>query len=172
MAISPDKTTETILGIAIAAVSFLAGQVWSLAKTLYRERKLKRALQNEIKEMPPWLLRGQRALECLIQLSCLEELANYGPVPIPVQVHAEHFPEINLKLTTAERTSFNAIYHLVYGINKGVEKIYELMPSCGNDPDTFHQLRLVLDTTYRNSHHALLLIKFHFENIKHLEKIT
>jgi len=172
MAISSNKTTETILGIAIAVVSFLAGQVWSLLKTLYRERKLKRALQTEIEEAPPCILRNLEALKCMIQLSCLYELANYGPVSIPVHVHAEHFPEINLKLTKAERTSINAIYHLIYQLNADFKKITELGPTCGNDPLKLRQLMMMLDTAYRNSYHVLLLIRLHLDHIEDLEHIT
>lgn len=167
-----DKAIETIVAVAISAVSFLAGQGWSLGKTLYRERKLKKALQREIAEMPPWLLRNLRTLECMIQLARLHELANYGPVPIPVQVHAEHFPEINLKLSTSERTSIGAIYQLVHRINADCSKITDLNPTCRTDADNFYQLMLLLDTSFRNSHQALLLIRLHLANINNLDEIT
>ena len=93
------KWIDVVLGMAAGTVSFLALQGWNLGKDLYRERKLRRALWTEIKELPPWLLRNHKTFECMIQLSCLEELANSGPVPLPIQVHAEHFPEINLTLS-------------------------------------------------------------------------
>jgi hypothetical protein len=107
----------------------------------------------------------------MIQLSCLQQLANRGPVPIPVHIHAEHFPEINLTLSTAERMSTNAIYNLIFGVNECVGKMKELIPRCGRDADTFQQLRVLLDNAYRNSHHALLLIRLHLENIKNLERL-
>jgi len=82
---------DVVLGMAVGTVSFLALEGWNLSKDLYRQRKLRRALWTEIEELPPWLLRNHETFECMIQLSCLEELANHGPVPLPIQVHAEHF---------------------------------------------------------------------------------
>jgi len=66
----------------------------------------------------------------MIQLSRLEELANHAPVPVPVQVHAEHFPEINLSLSGPERISINGIYNLIYRINGYFEKIIDVDPRC------------------------------------------
>jgi hypothetical protein len=172
MDIPSERALEILLGLGIACISFLAGQVWGLGKTLYRRRKLKRALQTEIGELQPWLLRNLITIECMIQLSCLQELANHGPVPLPVQIHAEHFPEINLDLSRAERTSINAIYSLVYRINEDSEKLTDLNPLCARDSANFHQLRQVLDRAYRNSHHVLVLIRLHLENIDNLAFIT
>lgn len=46
------------------------------------------------------------------------------------------------------------------------------MPKCGSDAKNFHEMRLVLDAAYRNSYHALLLIKLHQEYVHKLEEIT
>jgi hypothetical protein len=164
MDLSRQRETEIVLGLAIACVSFLTGQAWDFGRLLYRRRKLKRALETEIKELHPWLRRNIITLQCMIQLSCMEELANHIPVPMPVQVHAEHFPEINLDLSKEERTSINGIYNLIFRINQATEKLVELSPKCASDPDTFGQLRQLLDQSYRNSHHALLLIELHVEH--------
>ena len=168
MDLSRQRETEIALGLAIACISFLAGQAWDFARLLYRRRKLKRALETEVKELHPWLRRNILTVQCMIQLSCVEELANHIPVPIPVQVHAEHFPEINLDLSKEERTSINAIYNLIFRINQATEKLVELSPKCASDPGTFDQLRQVLDQSYRNSHHAIFLIELHFKDTDHL----
>ncbi len=164
MGLPRQREIEIVLGVAIACVSFLAGQAWNFAKLLYRTRKLKRALETEIKELHPWLRRNIITLECMIQLSWVEELANHIPVPMPIQVHAEHFPEINLDLSKEERMSINGIYNLIFRINQATEKLVELSPKCVSDPDTFGQLRQILDQSYRNSHHVLRLIEIHVEH--------
>src|SRR5258708_5876022 len=169
---TPDSTNDIIIKIAIGVGAFVGGQAWNLGKTLSRERKLKRALQNEIEEVPPCLLRNLEALKCMIQLSCLHELANYGPVQIPVHVHAEHFPEINLKLSRGERISINAIYNLIYQLNLDFKKIVELSPACRSDPKNFESIAMMLDTAYRNLYHVLLLIQCHRENIDDLDRFT
>jgi hypothetical protein len=46
------------------------------------------------------------------------------------------------------------------------------MPKCGTDAKDFHEMRLVLDAAYRNSYHALLLIKLHQDYVHKLEEIT
>jgi hypothetical protein len=105
-------------------------------------------------------------------LSCSHELANYGPVPVPVHVHAEHFPEINLKLSRGERISVNAIYNLIYQLNADFKKLSELTPSCKSNPKNFEPLMMLLDTSFRNVHHVLLLIRLHLENIRDLDRLT
>jgi hypothetical protein len=166
------KWIDVVLGMAAGTVSFLALQGWNLGKDLYRERKLRRALWTEIEELPPWLLRNNKTFECMIQLSCLEELANNGPVPLPIQVHAEHFPEINLTLSRLQRVSVTAIYNLIYRINSDIQKIIELNGKCADDGDQMQEFRRVLDSAYRNSSHALLLIRLHNENRKDLTAVT
>src|SRR5271170_929808 len=143
-----DKWIDVLVGLAAGAASFLALQGWNLGKDLYRERKLRRALWTEIEELSPWLLRNRKTLECMIQLSCVEEVANNGPVPLPIQVHSEHFPEINLTLSRSERISVTAIYNMVYRINKDVERIIELNPKCADDRNVMQELRRVLDSAY------------------------
>jgi hypothetical protein len=172
MSIPPDKMFETIRIAVIGVLSFIGGQFWGIGKTLYRERKLKRALQTEIEEMSPWLLRNVMSLECMIQLSCLNELANHMPAPIPTQVHSHHFAEINLKLSTAEKTSINAIYNLAFRVNKDLAEVGDLYPICAIDSSKFRSLAMILDTAYRNANQALLLIQLHKENIDDLESIT
>jgi len=172
MNLPTDKWIDVVVGLAAGTVSFLALQGWNLGKDLYRERKLRRALWTEIEELSPWLLRNQKTLECMIQLSCLEELANNGPVPLPIQVHAEHFPEINITLSRSQRVSVTAIYNLIYRINSDIEKIIELNLKCGGDANLMQEFRRVLDSTYRNSSHALLLIRLHIENQRDLTPIT
>jgi hypothetical protein len=172
MSLPTDKWIDVVVGLAAGTVSFLALQGWNLGRDLYRERKLRKALWTELEELSPWLLRNQKTFECMIQLSCLNELANNGPVPLPIQVHAEHFPEINLTLSRPQRVSVNAIYNLVYRINGDIEKIIELNAKCADNADMMQEFRRVLDSAYRNSGHALLLIQLHFENKKDLSAIT
>jgi hypothetical protein len=167
-----DKWIDVVVGLAAGTVSFLALQGWNLGKDLHRERKLRKALWAEIEELSPWLLRNQKTLECMIQLSCLEELANNGPVPLPIQIHAEHFPEINLALSRPQRVSVTAIYNLIYRINSDIEKIVDLTARCGDDTDLMQEFRRVLDRAYRNSSHALLLIRLHIEHQEDLTAIT
>jgi hypothetical protein len=97
----------------------------------------------------------------MIQLGCVDELANHVPVPLPMQVHAEHFPEINLTLSKSERVSINAIYNLVCMINNDVQSIQNLNRMASGNAEKMQSLRLALDTVYRNSHHLLLLIQLH-----------
>src|SRR5262245_44126252 len=103
--------TGTLIGFGSAVIGFLASEGWGLGKTLYRERKLRNALRKEIEEASPWLQRNITTLECMIELSCVNAVANNGPVPIPAQIYAEHYPDIVLKLSTEEKAMVNGIYN-------------------------------------------------------------
>jgi hypothetical protein len=65
-----------------------------------------------------------------------------------------------------------AIYNMVYRINKDIERIIELNPKCVDDRNVMQELRRVLDSAYRNSDHALLLIRLSIENRQNLTEIT
>jgi hypothetical protein len=162
---------DILIGLGVSAVTFLATQSWNVGQTIYREWKLRRALRREIEETSPWLLRNISTLECMIQLACVQSVANNGPVPVPIQVHAEHYPDIVLKLSREEKALVNGLYNIFYNLNKSVGTIAELNPQSLNDADKMQQLRLVLDTTYRNSRRALVLIDLYVKNIKNMRAL-
>src|SRR5215467_13681454 len=122
--------TGTLVGLGSAVIGFLASEGWSLGKTLYRERKLRNALRKEIEEASPWLRRNLMTLECMIELSCVNAVANNGPVPIPVLVHAEHYPDIVLKLSTEEKALVNGLYNIFHELNRSAESIRQINPLC------------------------------------------
>jgi hypothetical protein len=163
---------EIIVTFGTNAITFLASQSWGVGKAIYRERKLKSALQREIIESRPWLSRNLLTFECMIQLNCVGTVANHGAVPIPIDVHAAHFPEIVLHLSTEEKISINGIYNLLYLINVCTKTIGELNPQCMDDDAKRYQMAQTLDTAYRSAHHALLLINLHLDNIRNLKSLT
>ena len=164
-------TIGTLGTIGLSALSFLASQCWSIGRVLYHERKLRTALRKEIEEAPPWLRRNLQTLECMIQLACVEALPNHRPAPIPVQVHAEHYPDIVLKLSSEEKIHVNAIYNTLYGLNKNTETLAELIPQGVEDDDKFKELTRTLDNAYRNTRKALLLIDLYIKNISNLKAL-
>ena len=164
-------TTGTLITIGLSVLAFLASQSWDIGKTLYHEHKLRKALRKEIEEASPWLRRNLLTLECMIQLACVDALANHCPVPIPVQVHAEHYPDIVLKLTSEEKVHVNAIYNTLYGLNKNTETFSELIPQGLEDDNKFKELTRTLDGAYRNSRKALALIDLYISNIKNLKAL-
>ncbi|HXP67885.1 MAG TPA: hypothetical protein VOA88_01260 [Candidatus Dormibacteraeota bacterium] len=168
---APITLTGVLITVGVAALSFLASQTWDIGKTLYRERKLRKALRKEIEEASPWLRRNLITFKCMIQLSCVHALANNGPVPIPVLVHAEHYPDIVLKLSTEEKALVTGIYNILYRLNKNAETILELNPQCLEDEDKLQQLRSILDTAYRNTRKALLLIDLYGQNVRNLKAL-
>jgi hypothetical protein len=164
-------TTGTLITIGLSVLAFLASQSWGIGKALYHEHKLRKALRKEIEEASPWLARNLLTLECMVQLSCVDALANHCPAPIPVQVHAEHYPDIVLKLSSEEKVHVNAIYNTLYGLNKNTETIIELIPQGLEDDDKLRELTRVLDSAYRNSRKALLLIDLYVRNVKKLKAL-
>lgn len=148
--------TGVLITVGVGVLSFLASQSWDVGKTIYRERKIRKALRKEIEEASPWLRRNILTFECMIQLSCVNALSNHGPAPVPVLVHAEHYPDIVLKLSTEEKALVNAIYNILYRLNKSAETISELNPQCLADEGRLQHLRLILDTAYRESRRALM----------------
>ena len=162
---------DILIGLCVSAATFLATQGWDVGKTIYREWKLRKALRKEIEEAAPWLRRNLLTFECMIQLSCVHAIANNGPVPIPVVVHTEHFPDIVLKLSTEEKALVSGIYNILYGLNKNAEMISELNPQCLEDEDKLQQLRLAVDAAYRNSHRAVVIIDLYGKNIKNLKAL-
>jgi len=161
--------TGTLITVGFSVLAFLASQTWDVGKVIYRERKLRKALRKEIEEAAPWLRRNLLTYDCMIQLSSVNTIANHGPVPIPILVHAEHYPDIVLKLSTEEKAFTNGIYNVLHGLNKNAETIYELSPVCLEDEQKLRQLKLVLDTAYRDSRRALLLIHLYEKNHKNLK---
>jgi hypothetical protein len=162
-------TTGKLIAIGLSVLAFLASQCWDIAKSLYHEYKLRTALRKEIEEACPWLRRNVLTLECMIQLACVEELGNNCPGPIPVQVHAEHYPDIVLKLSSEEKVHVNGIYNTLYGLNKNAATIMELIPQGLEDDSKFRELTRTLDSAYRNSRKALLLINLYVRNNKNLK---
>jgi hypothetical protein len=164
----------TLIGglISVGGVlGFLASETWGLGKSIYRERKLRNALRKEIDEASPWLRRNLLTFECMIQLSCVDEVANNGPVPIPVLVHAEHYPDIVLKLSTEEKAMVNGVYNLFHELNRNAEAIRQVNPLCLEDDNKFNELRRLLDTSYRNSRRALGLIALYLRHVKNLKAL-
>jgi hypothetical protein len=157
---------DVLIGLVVSLVTILVTRGWDFGKTLYRERKVLKALRKEIEEASPWLGRNLLTLECMIQLSCVDALANHCPVPIPVQVHAEHYPDIVLKLSSEDKIHVNAIYNTLYGLNKNTETIIGLIPQGLEDDDKLRELTRALDSAYRNSRKALLLIDLYIKNVK------
>lgn len=160
------------IGLASGLIGFIAGQAYTLAKEIYREKKLKAALVVEVEEARPWLSRNIITLECMIQLCNVHEFANNGPIPVPIQVHAEHFPQVNLKLSRGERVSFYSIYNLLYLVNSTCEKLRNLQPVCVRDPSKTYEFAQLLDNMYRNTYHAVLLINLHLEHRNDLDALT
>jgi hypothetical protein len=163
--------TNYVFPILLAIFTYFLGLSSNLAAKLYRDWLLRRNLRREIDESRSYILRNIQTFECMIQLSIHRELANVGPMPIPIQVHAEHFPEINLRLSSTERFSVNAIYHLLHTINSSIQELHNIGPECRRDPGRFSDLASSLDTSYHNCKHALLLATLHTNKRRHLKDI-
>jgi len=126
-------------------------------------------LEREIAEARRCLCRNKLTLENLVQLACLGQVAEFGPVRIPTHTYDTRFAEDGMHLTEHERMSFNVIYDRVKQLNSKVDKFEQLALDATRDSPTHRSYAVSIDTQYRTTCDAIYMIDWHLSHKDNLE---
>jgi hypothetical protein len=123
---SPEPIEKVILPLASVFVGWLLAQVTGSVREHFRERKIRKCLVEELKDLLRELQRTKMSYSRTLQAFALKGILNEIPSKLNNHVFRNYYKDAVLGLNADQRGSFQMIHALVEGINNGIEEVRRL----------------------------------------------
>lgn len=161
-----DQIVSNIVTLVAVALGWLLGEATGLIKSWRKTSSIRRALTAELEDMLQWASDVEITVINMARKLARKETPNDILVKIAHPVFSEHFPQVCIDLTTAERLSFIAIHRLVDALHSQYEKLAEARLRAETHWRTGTEFTHLLRDMYVNARFVTYRISWHLERMK------
>lgn len=157
-----DKEILTnLITLLAVCLGWVLGEFTSFIKSFLKIRKLKAAIELELKDNAAWVGRNITTLEHMIAVSAIGEIPEFGIVPVPTHLFQKYYVEVAVDLTSSQRISFNSIHNLLNITELQFDNLQAIRQKCIYDTKYFGEYRDLLIGIYQNIAMLHTQINFH-----------
>lgn len=156
--------------ILLVLISALVGWFFGQGSELFREwrtnRRLKKALENELEDIQVWLHTVHLQLARTIQIYSLKGIEPNLPLNLTYPIYENFYKDICQKLSREQRKSYELIHGLNSSFNERIKSMQIILETAIENPseENIEKWGNILKTQYLNLREISWHISYHLKN--------
>ncbi|WP_375592285.1 hypothetical protein [Chitiniphilus eburneus] len=165
--------------LASVIVGWLLAQITGSIKEVWKIRKIKKCLIEELQELEEELERTKMIYAKSIQIHALSGIGTEIPTPLSNHIFKNYYKDAVLSLSKQQRISYQLIHTLIESTNQGIREFSKLTGSLQEKhmlegikamkPQEFQQWGKSAQAEFKNISSCLWHVRHHKLNPKHPE---